>query len=114
MLGMKIELCTLSVRAKFTFDSWVLGQQQHYNQGIGEKGDTNIWETLSWESKEETIHRIPLLIRAQAKTEHYIWILAKEPTASSSEEREHIEAEEKARGKETQDRPPQEKPQVKQ
>ena len=36
-----------------------------------------------------------------------IRILAKELTSSSNEEREHIEVEEKAKGKEPQDRPPQ-------
>jgi len=70
-------------------------------------------------SGEETIYRIPILIRAQVKTEHYIQILAEELTSSSSEEREHIEAEKKtkgkeAKGKETQDRPPQKKQEEKQ
>lgn len=38
-----------------------------------------------------------------------IWILAEELTLSSSEEKEHIEAERKTKGKKTQGRPPQEK-----
>ena len=43
-----------------------------------------------------------------------IRILAEELTSSSSEEREHLEAEEKAKGKETQDKPPQKEQEEKQ
>jgi len=43
-----------------------------------------------------------------------IQILAEELTSSSSEEREHIEAENKTKGKETHDRPPQEEQEEKQ
>jgi len=78
-----------------------LRQQQHSNQVFGAKW--NIYTPKGYclqSSGEETIHRIPLLIRAQDKIEHYIQILAEELTSSSIEEREHIEAEKKTKGKE--------------
>lgn len=52
-----------------------------------------------------TIHRPWDIFRNMSKYDD-IWILAEERTSSNSEEREHIEAEEKAKGKETHDRPP--------
>ena len=59
---------------------------------------------------EDSLHTytIPLsweIFRNMSK-DYDVQILPKELTSSSSEEREHIEAEEKAKGKETQDRPP--------
>ena len=60
---------------------------------------------------EDALHTytVPLsweIFRNMSKDDD-IRILAEELTSSNSEEREHIEAEEKAKGKETQDRPPQ-------
>ena len=59
---------------------------------------------------EETIHRIPIMIRAQAKTEHYIRILTEELTSPSSEEKEQIEAERKTKGKEAKGKKTQSRP----
>lgn len=59
---------------------------------------------------EDALHTytVPLsseIFRNMSKDDD-IQILAEELTSSSSEEREHIEAKEKTKGKETQDRPP--------
>ena len=67
---------------------------------------------------EDALHTytVPLsweIFRNMSKDDD-IQILAKELTSSSSEEREHIEAEEKAKGKETRDKPPQKEQEEKQ
>ena len=67
---------------------------------------------------EDALHTytIPLsweIFRNMSKDDD-IRILVKELTSSSSEEREHIEAEEKSRGKETLDKPPQKEQEEKQ